>query len=608
MTVHHKEAGFAGETAVNNVIEEMLNNLYGAPILTANPEISLDNELDNDGVLNPSEGFSVSFTFTNNSFETDALNGEATLVIDSGGSITSPAIIMIGDVLLGETIYGNFSILLHDDVPLDEFNMQLTLIADYIDNFGNLTEYIKEVPFSVDVSLNQYGFPIYEASQKTSPLSIDFDNDGDDEIIFGDYNGTVHVVHGDGTELTSFDTGNQIWGAISGGDMDGDGLTDIAVVSKDKHFYLLDINGVKVDFDSEKFLLGTPAIGDLDDDMDLEVVFSGYSSGNMIYALNPDGSAVEGFPIDLGEKVKIGVALADFNGNGKDDIVVGTDDDHIHLFYDDGTEAPGFPFTTGDKVQGAPAVLDVDGEKIILAGCNDNTFYGINADGSERFSVSTTDKVFNSPAFLEHNGMVYIFFSDDSGVLYAVDADGNALSGWPVDVGEVISKSVAIADMDNDGEAEIIGVTELTDVVVYNIDGSVHTGFPMDNEFPFTAGPMVMDMDGDGDLEILGSSVNSLMVLDVKSAGSSDGYWNMYRGNAHRTGYSTMNEDPDPECGVELGDVSGDGSINILDLVQVANLILGAGVPTFECAADFTGDGIVNILDIVQIANAILGN
>ncbi len=94
--------------------------------------------------------------------------------------------------------------------------------------------------------------------------------------------------------------------------------------------------------------------------------------------------------------------------------------------------------------------------------------------------------------------MVYIFFSDDSGVLYAVDTDGNALSGWPVDVGEVISKSVAIADMDNDGEAEIIGVTELTDVIVYNLDGSVDTGFPMNDEFTFTAGPMVLDMDGDG--------------------------------------------------------------------------------------------------------------
>ena len=107
----------------------------------------------------------------------------------------------------------------------------------------------------------------------------------------------VHVISADGTELENdlfpFDTGNQIWGAISGADMDGDGLTDIAVVSKSKHFYLLDQNGLKVDFDSEKYLLGTPAIGNLDVDVDLEVVFSGYSSGNMVWALNADCSSVD---------------------------------------------------------------------------------------------------------------------------------------------------------------------------------------------------------------------------------------------------------------------------------------------------------------------------
>ena len=125
------------------------------------------------------------------------------------------------------------------------------------------------------------------------------------------------------------------------------------------------LNGVKVDFDSEKYLLGTPAIGNLDDDVDLEVVFSGYSSGNLVWALNSDGTSVGGFPLDLGEKVKVGVALADFNDNGKDDIVIGTDSDKIHLFYDDGTEAPGFPFEVGDKVQSAPSILDVNGQKVI---------------------------------------------------------------------------------------------------------------------------------------------------------------------------------------------------------------------------------------------------
>ena len=71
--------------------------------------------------------------------------------------------------------------------------------------------------------------------------------------------------------------------------------------------------------------------------------------------------------------------------------------------------------------------------------------------------------------------------------------------------------------------------------------------------------------------------------------------------------YEYITEDCN-ECGSELADVTGDGQINILDLVQIANLILGASTPLYECAADYTGDGQVNILDLVQIANYILDN
>ncbi|HJM95590.1 MAG TPA: T9SS type A sorting domain-containing protein, partial [Candidatus Marinimicrobia bacterium] len=143
----------------------------------------------------------------------------------------------------------------------------------------------------------------------------------------------------------------------------------------------------------------------------------------------------------------------------------------------------------------------------------------------------------HSPSFLEFNDTLYVFFSDDSGVLYAVDTDGNTLDGWPIDVGQVISKSVVFSDLDCDGEAEVIAVAELADVLAYNLDGSAHEGFPMENEFVFTAAPMVMDMDGDGDLEILAGSLNSLVALDIKTVGSNSSYWNMYRGNAHRNGY-----------------------------------------------------------------------
>ena len=61
-------------------------------------------------------------------------------------------------------------------------------------------------------------------------------------------------------------------------------------------------------------------------------------------------------------------------------------------------------------------------------------------------------------------------------------------------------------------------------------------------------------------------------------------------------------------CSVDPGDVSGDGTINIIDIVQVANYILNISVPAYVCAADMNMDGTINIIDIVQIANAILDN
>jgi len=96
------------------------------------------------------------------------------------------------------------------------------------------------------------------------------------------------------------------------------------------------------------------------------------------------------------------------------------------------------------------------------------------------------------------------------------------------------------------------------------------------------------------------------MALDIKSSGSNNGYWNMYRGNTQRTGY--FDGTGNTECGAAIGDVTGDGTVNILDLVQVVNYILELSSPLYECAADFNQDGTVNILDLVQIANNILEN
>ena len=112
-----------------------------------------------------------------------------------------------------------------------------------------------------------------------------------------------------------------------------------------------------------------------------------------------------------------------------------------------------------------------------------------------------------------------------------------------------------------------------------------------------------VDLDDDDDLEIMGGSGNNLAVIDVKENGSNNNYWHIFRGNNLRNGFAVLDES---ECGADLGNVNGDNEINILDLVQIANLILEISTPEFECAADYTQNGEVNILDLVQIANLIL--
>ena len=59
-------------------------------------------------------------------------------------------------------------------------------------------------------------------------------------------------------------------------------------------------------------------------------------------------------------------------------------------------------------------------------------------------------------------------------------------------------------------------------------------------------------------------------------------------------------------CDAELGDVTNDGNINILDIVQIINLIFHISILEFECAADFNSDGQINILDLVEISNIII--
>ena len=58
-----------------------------------------------------------------------------------------------------------------------------------------------------------------------------------------------------------------------------------------------------------------------------------------------------------------------------------------------------------------------------------------------------------------------------------------------------------------------------------------------------------------------------------------------------------------------VGDVNGDGYIDVVDIMGIVNYILGESHSSFEAnAADVNGDGYIDVVDIMGLVNKILGN
>ena len=55
---------------------------------------------------------------------------------------------------------------------------------------------------------------------------------------------------------------------------------------------------------------------------------------------------------------------------------------------------------------------------------------------------------------------------------------------------------------------------------------------------------------------------------------------------------------------IVTGDINGDASVNIQDVILVINFILGV---EYNVLSDLNSDGIVNVLDVILLVNIILG-
>ena len=78
--------------------------------------------------------------------------------------------------------------------------------------------------------------------------------------------------------------------------------------------------------------------------------------------------------------------------------------------------------------------------------------------------------------------------------------------------------------------------------------------------------------------------------------------WNVFRGNLERSGVTY------DSYGIMLGDINSDGLLDVLDVMQTVNIIMGSIDPTSyqEITADMNLDEDIDIFDIILLVNSIL--
>ena len=379
------------------------------------------------------------------------------------------------------------------------------------------------------------GFPLSFGSNTTyKPMRgltlADLNNDGADEIILC-HNEEINVINGQGQILwTQALTGGMAQYPAAVGDIDNDGILEIVALTAYGNarggINVFDANG-NVKFatvTNNNPLICAPVLADINNDGELEIIFNGRgrASGNVaagIHVWNLQGEELDGFPFEMPSTPAFTPTVADIDNDGSLEIFASTTS---ALYCISHTGELLYTVESNDAYKysyQSPLVVDFDGDgnwSLVGACHGDNPNHYVRdartGEYREGWPKPVSSWTYSAPTVVKDgdNHAIFMGVSGEGDVFYQYDTNGNVAPGFPLNLTSGIEGFISRADIDGDGENEIITDFNLMEgdlgyIRAWEMDGTeVTDGFPLRPQgLSYMNGANFGDIDGDGNLEIV---------------------------------------------------------------------------------------------------------
>ncbi|KQC03897.1 MAG: hypothetical protein APR54_02230 [Candidatus Cloacimonas sp. SDB] len=532
-------------------------NAYQAAMYDLIPNLTIESmnfyefEGDGDGEPNPGEICNIEINIWNNWFSGGlwAQADDVTVTF----STCEPEVTFIG----GSEIYDipiiyqagshwNYSdpvqIITPENTNLQDIPLTVTITANPDGQFP----YTVTHEITVTLSYTQAGWPYYlGGATNSSAALVDIDNDGQRETIFGDYNGMLHVLNPDASEDAPFplELGGIISAAVAVADIDDDGNLDMVVANEAGNIFAVNnLGNIIFSYNTGSQIRGNPMIVDVDNDGSLEIVAFTFVPLAQVFVINSDGTDYDNFPSDLSSTgILSSPAAADLDGDGYLELIASSIAGTLYAISSaTGSDIAGWPVAVGSNSYQGPTVanIDSDPDPEVIVGISNGSLMAFEHNGDLLFSrdLGCVIKGGIVVADIDADGNNDIILVSNSGDIYVVDNTGSDIGVFPIDVGNSVDSTPILADMDANGTFEIIFGDNFGYLHSYDVTGVETENFPINLENAIKVSAAIADLDGDGDAEIVVPNQYGYYAIDYLNPVPNERIaWSSFKRNLQRT-------------------------------------------------------------------------